>query len=96
MGTLFLFAFYKKRGSLIVFMFFNWLNDVSLRYQHGLITKPSDMINAMGLILVLAFAMVVCFYNYRSEMSFNQNIIAMNRFKQVMDKSSEGILIINE
>ena len=45
---------------------------------------------------MLLFAGCVSYYNHLAERAFGQNMIVMDRFKQILDKSSEGILIIKE
>ena len=45
---------------------------------------------------MLLFAGCISYYNFTAERKFGQNMIVMDRFKQIMNKSSEGILIIKE
>ena len=70
--------------------------DASLRYNHQLINGLSDIFNFGGLMQIFLFTGCISLHNYRAERTFGQNMIVMNRFKQLMDKSTEGIIIMNE
>ena len=74
----------------------NLVLDASLRYNHQLINGLNDIFNFGGLLQIVMGAGCISLYNYRAERTNGQNIIVMNRFKQIMDKSTEGIIIMNE
>ena len=70
--------------------------DASLRYNHQLINGLTDIFYFGGLLQIIWGAGCISIYNYRAKRIFDQNMIVMNRFKQIMDKSTEGIIIMNE
>ena len=70
--------------------------EASLRYQHKLIEILPDKYNFASFISIFTMAVLISVYNYLAEKAFCQNMIAISRFKLIMDKSTEGILIIKE
>ena len=66
------------------------------KYAGNLINSFGDIWNFSHMFVFFIFSFIPLYYNYDSDMRYRVTQIAKNRFKKVMDNSSERIVVIKD
>jgi hypothetical protein len=94
--TIFLFSFHNLRGSYFFFVLLIYFSDMSQKSDAGLLRDERDFYEWNYLYMFVFPPIAVYLYSNQQQTIFKAQRILLNRFKKIMDKSGEGIVIIKE
>ena len=89
-------SFFQQKGSFIAFNLMFQLQLVVNYYNQNLIKTVFDCFGLFPQSMFFGGSSFFFYNCYVAEEIFHKNIVAKNRFKNLMDNSMEGILIIKE
>ena len=97
LGTLYLFGFYNIRGCYIISVLIHCFGLCCFKNGSGMLNSIEDM-KGFYLVLLLPILFVIFAHNFnlQTEKDYRKKSYVQNRFKKIMDKSCEGILVMNE